>query len=46
MENTRGIDTNEVEENSSYEAQNYSGQEAARTNGYPLVGGEEAGGGN
>ena len=46
MEHTRGIDTDEVEEKSSNEAEHHGGYGAASVNSYPLVGGEEAGGGN
>ena len=46
MEHTRGIDTNEIEEKSSNEAEYHGSHGAANVNSYPLVGGEEARGGN
>ena len=46
MEHTRGVDTNEVEEKSSNEAEYHGSHGAANVNSYPLVGGEEARGGN
>ena len=46
MEHTRGIDTNEVEEKGSNEAEHNGSYGAASINSYPLVGGEVAGGGN
>ena len=46
MEHTRGVDTNGVEEKSSKEAEHCGSYRAASVNSYPLVGGEEARGGN